>query len=321
MTYFKGLELEIRDLSRQNFPLPRLSKQLEKLRNELHDGKGFFVLRGIDPTRYSVEDNVLIFVGVSCYIGEKRGRQDQDGNMLVHIMDANARFPSPAFREAQSVYTNVAQPFHNDVVCDILALQTLSRASEGGSSIIASAVTVYNELAATRPDLVHTLSASDWTFDTFGRDPPYHQRPLLYCHDRRVILNFSRRLLTGSDQSPRTANIPPITEAQAEALDAVHFIAQDNQLSISTAPGDLRFINNLGILHCRDSFQDGAHSQRHLVRLWLRNEQMAWSTPTQLQMAWDRVFADLPDMAENWNIEPDMSEAQVSSRQKSCGQG
>jgi hypothetical protein len=32
--------------------------------------------------------------------------------------------------------------------------------------VISSAWTVYNELAATRPDLIHVLSASDWPFDT-----------------------------------------------------------------------------------------------------------------------------------------------------------
>lgn len=31
---------------------------------------------------------------------------------------------------------------------------------------MSSAWTVYNELAATRPDIIHTLSRPDWPFDT-----------------------------------------------------------------------------------------------------------------------------------------------------------
>lgn len=94
-------------------------------------------------------------------------------------MDANNSKVPKEMR--QSVYTNVAQvsnhimvatyakhpqPFHSDVFCEILALQVKSCADNGGNSIIASAWTVYNELAATRPDLIHTLAAGDWTFDT-----------------------------------------------------------------------------------------------------------------------------------------------------------
>lgn len=48
----------------------------------MHRGRGFAVVRGLDPADYSPEDNVVIFLGVSSYIAPKRGRQDEDGNML-----------------------------------------------------------------------------------------------------------------------------------------------------------------------------------------------------------------------------------------------
>ena len=155
----------------------------------------------------------------------------------------------------------------------------------------------------------------------FGRDPPYHQRPLLFYHEDRLFLNFSRRLLTGSAQSPRTPNIPAMTEAQAEALDAVHFIAERHSVVIDMLPGDLRFMNNLAILHCRDAFTDSDRTKRHLVRLWLRNDELAWSLPPGLQMASDRVFADMPDIEEQWNIDPVVSEKVMLNRKSSCGHG
>lgn len=58
------------------------------------------------------------------------------------------------------------QPFHTDTVTDCLCLFTQSLAETGGRSVIASSWTVYNELAETRPDLIHVLSAPDWPFDT-----------------------------------------------------------------------------------------------------------------------------------------------------------
>ena len=47
---------------------------------------------------------------------------------------------------------------------DIVSLFALSTAAEGGTSRLASTWRVYNELAATRPDLLETLS-EPWLAD------------------------------------------------------------------------------------------------------------------------------------------------------------
>ena len=132
----------------------------------------------------------------------------------------------------------------------------------------------------------------------FGRRPAYHKRPLLFHHDGNVILNFSRRNLTGSYHTPRTKGLPVLTEAQAEALDAVHFLAEKHQLKMAMAPGDLRFFNNLAILHRRDGFEDSESDKRHMMRVWLWNEELTWSLPPALQLATDRCFAEHGDLGE-----------------------
>jgi hypothetical protein len=70
------------EISVINFPLPTLGAKLLQLTQQLHDTIGFFVLRGLNPEEYSREDNILIFLGISSYVGEKRGRQDEAGSML-----------------------------------------------------------------------------------------------------------------------------------------------------------------------------------------------------------------------------------------------
>jgi hypothetical protein len=40
-----------------------------------------------------------------------------------------------------------------------------AEAAEGGESHLASCAKVYNEIAATRPDVIHVLAESDWIFD------------------------------------------------------------------------------------------------------------------------------------------------------------
>lgn len=40
------------------------------------------VLRGLQPDKYSNFDNILLYLGVTSYIAEKRGMQDFDGRMI-----------------------------------------------------------------------------------------------------------------------------------------------------------------------------------------------------------------------------------------------
>lgn len=66
----------------QNFPLPTLQHTLDRLSHDLHDGKGLFLIRGLTPDRYSVEDSMVIFMGLQAYIAEQKAKQDSQGNMI-----------------------------------------------------------------------------------------------------------------------------------------------------------------------------------------------------------------------------------------------
>jgi hypothetical protein len=43
------------------------------------------VLRGLQPGKYSNLDNILLYLGVTSYIAEKRGMQDFDGRMIREL--------------------------------------------------------------------------------------------------------------------------------------------------------------------------------------------------------------------------------------------
>jgi len=77
-----ALELGGHEISPACFPLVTLGAKLQSLAHDLHRGKGFFVLRGLDVNKYSAEDNVLIYLGIASYIGDKRAKQNGDGDML-----------------------------------------------------------------------------------------------------------------------------------------------------------------------------------------------------------------------------------------------
>lgn len=65
-----------------NFPLHRLGQRLEVASEDIYEGKGFVIVRGLEPNTLPVEDFTIIYLGVSSYIAERRGKQDQRGSML-----------------------------------------------------------------------------------------------------------------------------------------------------------------------------------------------------------------------------------------------
>jgi alpha-ketoglutarate-dependent taurine dioxygenase len=68
-------------------------------------------------------------------------------------------------------------------------------------------------------------------------------------------------MYTGFQALPRSADIPPITEAQAEALDTLHYLAERFAVGLDFKQGDIQYANNLSIFHARDGFKDTSQQQ------------------------------------------------------------
>lgn len=78
------------EISPSTFPLPNLKRRLQEATKDVHDGQGCVIFRGLDPDKYCLKDNIILYAGIASYIGAKRGLQDEDGNViskhdLVHI--------------------------------------------------------------------------------------------------------------------------------------------------------------------------------------------------------------------------------------------
>lgn len=72
--------------------------------------------------------------------------------------------------------------------------------------------------------------------------------------------------------------------------------------------GDVTFVNNFTALHARESFRDGGgggggpSQTRHLVRMWLKNSDLAYALPSPLAELNGRLFDE--SVARTWNILP-----------------
>lgn len=296
IAHFKELGLDGQKVSRENFPIPTLGAKLDALSRDVHEGRGFCVVRGINPDNFGVEDLMIVYLAVQDRIASQRGRQDARGNMLVHIV----RDDSDETRAKHHRHSNKAITFHTEESCDVVGWLTRSTAAAGGKCIIASAYTIYNALAAQRPDLVRVLARGDWPFAF----PYFKCRPVIFYQDSKLVMNFGRTPLLGSEAHPRPARLPTVSSRQIEALDAIEAIARDTQLEIQTQAGDMHFINNLAVLHRREGFTDGDApvEKRHLVRMWLRSPEHGWKVPEELKDEWETTFDN--ESREVYHLEP-----------------
>ncbi|KAH7375491.1 TfdA family taurine catabolism dioxygenase TauD [Plectosphaerella cucumerina] len=323
VAHFKSLGLSFGHISAETFPLPTLHSELRRLSHELHSGHGFFVIRGIDVEKHTREENIIIYTGISAHVAAQRGRQDHKYNgepadvVLTHVKDLTHADPGKLI--GSPAYTTDKQVFHTDSG-DIVALFALETAKEGGASKLASTWKVYNEIARTRPDLIHTLS-QPWDMEVFEKaDKQWTERPLLHLlpatetAPERVSLQYGRRYFVGFGSLPRSTEIPPITEAQAEALDTLHFTGEKYCVNTEFQKGDIQYVNNLSIFHARDGFVNEGEKQRHLLRLWLRDPEQAWTTPAVFQKRWDQIYKDVKPETEVFPLEPFIRSAGNRSR-------
>ncbi|KAJ7677266.1 hypothetical protein B0H17DRAFT_1161472 [Mycena rosella] len=303
LAHFEGLDKSLGFINKETFPLPTLSPELRKLAEVLYKGRGFFVIREIPVDKYSRRELMIVYAGISAHVGSGRGKQDGTNAVLAHIKDLRASHAHEAGGIGNAAYTTDKQVFHTDIG-DLIALLGIQTSAHGGVSRISSGGRVYNEIVATRPDLIEVLRGN-WVLDRFGQDPAYVERPVLYNEDGHAVIQYSRRHFTGYGAQLRNPAIPPISEAQAEALDTVHFLAEKYALGLNFKKGDIQYINSMGLLHARDAFTDDEEHTRHLVRLWLRNDELAWKTPGPLEEIWKKLYS-VPPEAQRFPLDPEI---------------
>jgi hypothetical protein len=261
-------EQNIASATAENFLLPTLGPKLLALRKELIHGRGFFLLRGLPVEKYSERQAGTIFYGLGCHIGLPRS-QNAMGHMLGHVRDLGMKSNDPKVRLYQ---TNERQTFHTDS-SDVVGLLCLKTAKVGGTSLLVSASTIFNEMYAQRPDLLELLMQPIAT-DRRGEVPegmlPYLLIPVFSFHEGYLTVFYQRQYI---DSAQRFEDAPRLTPKHIEALDMFDRLANDPKLHLSMQlePGDMQFVYNHALLHDRTGFDDwdDPAQKRHLLRLWL----------------------------------------------------
>ena len=78
--------LEIMDLQRDDFVLPTLADRLDGIADEVIDGRGIGLIRGVPVERYSRLQAGIAFWGIGTYLGVPVS-QNAKGHLLGHVAD------------------------------------------------------------------------------------------------------------------------------------------------------------------------------------------------------------------------------------------
>ena len=249
-------------------PLPTLGPRLKGILEEVLNGRGFVLIKGLPVERWTRRKAAVAFLVIGVHLGNLR-MQNAEGHMLGHVRDLGRSSSDPNTRIYQ---TRERQTHHTDS-CDVVGLMCLQQAKSGGLSSLVSSTTIFNEMRRHRPDLLSVLMQPIET-DRRGEVPeggkPYFNIPVFNYHGGLVSAIYQRQYIESARRFP---GVPPLTPLQIEALDLLDQLANDPKLNLmmELEPGDIQLVHNHTILHDRNAFEDYPEPERkrHLLRLWL----------------------------------------------------
>ncbi|KII87271.1 hypothetical protein PLICRDRAFT_177042 [Plicaturopsis crispa FD-325 SS-3] len=273
-----------KDVSQETFPLPSLKAELEKTIVQVERGLGFRILRGFPIEKYSREEQIIIFLGVSSHVGEKRLNQQQNRG-IHHLKDISGIPADKRPRIIVKGQTGQDQVFHTDAG-DIIGMVALGEAETGGLSRLASVGATYNTLAERRRDVLRTITSPIWKNNAglihYLDRPDGKGKVLVAQYARRAYFPF------GEDKQ-QPAGSKPVTYEQNLALDAITAYAEKHSFDIKLKPGDFEYANNLTLFHARTASVDSEAHTRHLLRIWIRNEAHVTPHPSSHDAAWENL--------------------------------
>ncbi len=253
-----------------DFPLPSLSLRLADMVDELENGRGFVLMRGLD--RLGLDPQALrdAYWGLAQHMGRTIS-QNPAGALIGEVYDRGFDYTD---NNVRGHTTNSEIGPHCDTA-DVVGLLCIRPAAAGGESLIASSGAIYNEILATRPDLVDPLAAG-FRIDLAGKGPTGAANevtrariPVFSWYAGRLSCRFNRKQIEDGQRKLGRC----LSEQEQEAVEMVERLALDPRfrLEMDFRPGDIQWLNNHAILHGRAGYRDSGHPGRHrlLLRLWM----------------------------------------------------
>ncbi len=266
--------LDFLEMTRESFPLPTTGPLLVSMLDDLLEGRGFVLLRGVPIEGLSERQIELLYWGMGLHIGVSLPQGVEGTELFAHVRDEGVDRTSNYGGGLLNRHSG-ALPFHTDT-SDIVGLLCIHPAMRGGTSTIVSAVAVHDEIIRRRPDLAAVMYEPWWFDRKRGDGPDSFARCPIYA------VNGAGRLFAfyGPDlykYAQRGEHVPNLSDQQWEAMALIDEIngSPEYQLHMDFQPGEIQLINNYAVMHSRTAYEDHPDPalKRDLIRLWLTLDQ------------------------------------------------
>jgi hypothetical protein len=262
LAHVKARGLHYPDFGQDDFPLQALAPDLRRYAEELENGRGFLVLRGLPLERYTDEEINTVYYGLGLHLGVPV-RQNPRGDLLGTVMNVgNANDKNTRVYE-----TNRYLPYHSDP-SDVVGLLCVRKAQQGGLSSLVSVAAIYNEILAQHPEYMGLYYRP--LYFAHLCEPQPSLSPIFSHFDGKLSCRYLRQYIELGHEIRQQ----PLSRVEIEALDLFDRVMHQDHLRLDMMlePGDLQFANNYAVLHSRNDFVDSADPARHrkMLRLWLK---------------------------------------------------
>lgn len=204
-------------------------------------------------------------------VGERLGRrliQTPRRERAVVVRDVHPGDPE----HATGYLSNDRMLLHTDAA-DVAVLLGLSAAAEGGASLLVSSASVYEELAASGPDVMRLYSENwDWRVPQLERNGEecVASSPIFMSYEGVLSCRYGSSVLRGAEQISHR----PLTDERLAALDRFEDASRTPELGFRhrLLRGESLWFNNYRTLHGREAFTDepSSGSVRKMIRIWLK---------------------------------------------------
>jgi alpha-ketoglutarate-dependent taurine dioxygenase len=273
------------EVTEDDFPLEVFGRLVSAMRDQIEDGRGITLLKGVPIAGKTVDQVELLYAGIAAHIGTSIA-QDTQGTLTGRVEDLGNNYKDISVRGTN---TNAQLTPHCDSG-DILSLLCVRQAKSGGMNTLASSMAIYNEILARHEQFIEPLYEG-FHYNIRGNGPPQryrdmtaHRVPVYSYYQGKLSCRFNQKAILTSEQLP---GVPPLSQLEKDAVNKVAELSMLPELSfeIRLEPGDLLMMSNYSVFHNRDAFEDwdDPARKRLLLRKWI-------NIPNCRELTWE--FAD-----------------------------
>jgi hypothetical protein len=254
------------DIDPADIVLPTLGPRLENVADDIINGRGLALIRGVPIERYTRLQAGIAFWCIGSFVGTPVS-QNAKGHLLGHVADlGGTSLKNPKNRGYQ---THDSLPYHCDS-CDVVALMCLHPSKSGGESTVTSSLNIYNEMLKRRPELAAALAEPIYR-DRRNEIPdgkdPWFQMPVFNFFEEYLTVSWSGGYIRSAQ---RFEELPRHSQELVDGIEMFSDLARDLAYGMDFQQGDIQFLHNHVTVHSRTEYEDFPEPERkrHLLRLW-----------------------------------------------------